>query len=173
MSEGPAFATELIDVPDSVRRAYGVEALAFGRDYIIPKPFDPRVLVREAAAVAEAAMATGVAQRPVDLAEYREALERRLGRAHEFMRQVAHRAQRRPMRVVFPEGDQDRILRACQILLDEKIGGTIHMALGAGYPDSGSTNQSAIHWDMICDLRDGGTVLVDGEPFLKDGAFTI
>ena len=59
------------------------------------------------------------------------------------------------------------------ILLDEKIGGTIHMALGAGYPDSGSTNHSAIHWDMICDLRGGGTVTVDGQTFLKDGVFMI
>lgn len=57
------------------------------------------------------------------------------------------------------------------ILLDEKIGGTVHMALGAGYPDSGSLNRSAIHWDMICDLRQGGLVTVDGIPFLQDGRF--
>jgi aminopeptidase len=59
------------------------------------------------------------------------------------------------------------------ILLDEKIGGTVHMALGAGYPDTLSVNKSAIHWDMICDLRQGGTVTVDGEAFLVDGAFVI
>ena len=47
------------------------------------------------------------------------------------------------------------------------------MALGAGYPESGSVNESAIHWDLICDLRDGGEVLVDGEPFIRDGAFLI
>ena len=57
------------------------------------------------------------------------------------------------------------------ILLDEKIGGTVHMAIGAGYPDTGSANQSAIHWDLICDLREGGRVTVDGEPFLVDGCF--
>jgi len=57
------------------------------------------------------------------------------------------------------------------ILLDEKIGGTVHMALGAGYPDTGSTNRSAIHWDLICDLRQGGRVTVDGEDFLVDGRF--
>ena len=57
------------------------------------------------------------------------------------------------------------------ILLDEKIGGTVHMALGAGYPDSGSTNTSAIHWDLICDLREGGRVEVDGEAFLRDGVY--
>ncbi len=60
------------------------------------------------------------------------------------------------------------------ILLDEKIGGTLHLALGAGYPDTGSQNRSAIHWDLICDLRaeaGGGLVEVDGKPFLRDGAF--
>ncbi len=59
------------------------------------------------------------------------------------------------------------------ILFDEKIGGTVHMALGHGYPETGSTNRSAIHWDMICDMRDGGEILVDGEELYKDGRFVI
>jgi aminopeptidase len=59
------------------------------------------------------------------------------------------------------------------ILFDEKIGGTGHMALGAGYPETGSTNQSAIHWDLICDLREGGSVEVDGEPFMRDGRYLV
>jgi aminopeptidase len=59
------------------------------------------------------------------------------------------------------------------ILFDEKIGGTIHLALGTGYPESGSKNRSAIHWDMICDLRKGGEVYVDGTLFLKDGKILI
>ena len=59
------------------------------------------------------------------------------------------------------------------ILFDEKIGGTIHMAVGATYPDSGGANQSAIHWDMVCDLREGGKVTVDGEPFLVDGMYVV
>jgi malate dehydrogenase (oxaloacetate-decarboxylating)(NADP+) len=109
------------DVPDAVRSAYGVEDLRFGREYIIPKPFDSRVLLWEAAAVAQAAMESGVARQPVDLAEYREALERRLGRAHELMRMVQHKAQRQPLRVVFAEAEQGRVLRACQILVDEGI----------------------------------------------------
>jgi malate dehydrogenase (oxaloacetate-decarboxylating)(NADP+) len=109
------------DVPDSVCRAYGVERMRFGREYIIPKPFDPRVLVWEAAAVARAAMETGVAQAPVDLDDYREQLEKRLGKAHEVMRMVIHKAQARPRRVVFPEGENDRILRAAHILVEEKI----------------------------------------------------
>ncbi len=109
------------DVPDSVCRAYGVERLTFGRDYVIPKPFDPRVLVWEACAVAEAAMQTGVAQEPIDLAVYREQLERRLGKAHEIARMMIHKAQAKPKKVVFPEGENEKILRACHCLLDEKI----------------------------------------------------
>ena len=59
------------------------------------------------------------------------------------------------------------------ILLDEKIGGTIHMALGAGYPETGSSNTSAVHWDMICDLRQGGAASADGETILRDGEYRI
>jgi len=109
------------DVPDSVCRAYGVENLKYGVDYIIPKPFDPRVLVWEAAAVAKAAMETGVAQNPVNINEYREQLEKRLGKAHELMRQMVHKAQANPKRIVFPEGNHQKILRACHALIEEKI----------------------------------------------------
>jgi aminopeptidase len=59
------------------------------------------------------------------------------------------------------------------ILFDEKIGGTVHLALGRGYPETGSQNESIIHWDMICDMRDGGLILVDDELFYEDGAFKI
>ncbi|HEU0194609.1 MAG TPA: aminopeptidase [Gaiellales bacterium] len=58
-----------------------------------------------------------------------------------------------------------------QILFDEKMGGTCHMALGAGYPNSGSRNRSALHWDMVCDLRSGGEIHADGEPIYRDGRF--
>ncbi len=109
------------DVPDSVCRAYGVQRLKFGPDYIIPKPFDPRVLVWEATAVAKAAMETGVARNPVDLTDYREQLERRLGKAHELMRIMIHKAKANPKRVVFPEGSHEKILRACHLLIEEKI----------------------------------------------------
>ncbi len=109
-------------VPDSVCRAYGVPRLQFGREYLIPKPFDPRVLVWEASAVAEAAMRTGVAQEPVDLATYRSQLERRLGKAYEVSRTMIHKAQVSPKHVVFPEGENEKILRACQTLIEEKIG---------------------------------------------------
>ncbi|TFG45986.1 MAG: aminopeptidase, partial [Dehalococcoidia bacterium] len=60
-----------------------------------------------------------------------------------------------------------------EILFDEKIGGSFHLALGAGYPETGSVNESAIHWDMVCDLRQGGEIRVDGDLLYKDGAFTI
>src|SRR5580704_13329617 len=109
------------DVPDSVRRVYGQEQLEFGREYLIPKPFDSRMLVWEASAVAEAAIRTGVAQITLDIAEYCEQLERRLGKAREVMRVMIHKAQREPKRIVFPEGEEDKILRASQILIDEKI----------------------------------------------------
>jgi malate dehydrogenase (oxaloacetate-decarboxylating)(NADP+) len=109
------------DVPDSVRRAYGVEHLSFGKDYIIPKPFDPRVLICEAAAVAKAAMDSGVAQMPIDIEEYKDKLEMRMGKSREVMRVMIHKAQRRRMRLVFPEGEESKILRAAQILVDEQI----------------------------------------------------
>ena len=109
------------DVPDSVLRAYDAESMSFGRDYIIPKPFDYRVLISVASAVAQAAIESGVAQEPIDINEYRAQLERRLGKAHELMRIMIHKAQHQPKRVVFPEGEEDKILRACQILVDERI----------------------------------------------------
>jgi malate dehydrogenase (oxaloacetate-decarboxylating)(NADP+) len=109
------------DVPDSVRRAYGVNYMEFGRRYVLPKPFDPRVLICEAAAVAKAAMDSGVARQPVDIEQYKDQLDRRLGKVHEVTRVMIHKAQRAPMRVVFPEGEHDKIQRACQILLDEGI----------------------------------------------------
>ncbi len=109
------------DVPDSVCRAYGVERLTFGPDYLIPKPFDPRVLIWEASAVAEAAMRSGVAQEPVNIEEYREQLQRRLGKTHELSRMMILKAQAKPKHVVLPEGDNEKILRACHSILDEKI----------------------------------------------------
>ncbi|HEV2232488.1 MAG TPA: NADP-dependent malic enzyme [Terriglobia bacterium] len=109
------------DVPDSVLRAYGLNRLQFGPEYVIPKPFDRRVLIWEAAAVAEAAMASGVAQLKLDLAEYREQLSRRMGRTHEVMQGVRHRAKSAPKRIVFSEGEHERIIRACYHLVEEKI----------------------------------------------------
>jgi len=109
------------DVPDAVCKAYGVDRLVFGPEYIIPKPFDPRVLLREAPAVAKAAMETGVAQVQLNIDEYTDQLEARLGKSREMMRIVIHKAQRAPKKVVYPEGDHPKILRAANIVIQEKI----------------------------------------------------
>jgi malate dehydrogenase (oxaloacetate-decarboxylating)(NADP+) len=110
------------DVPDSVIRVYGGKRIEFGREYIIPKPFDPRVLLWEAPAVAAAAMESGVARVPIkDFDRYRDALEARLGKTQEVMRFFIHKAQSEPKRIVFPEGEEEKILRAAQIIVDEKI----------------------------------------------------
>jgi malate dehydrogenase (oxaloacetate-decarboxylating)(NADP+) len=109
------------DVPDSVLRAYGGGRLKFGAEYIIPKPFDPRVLIWESAAVAEAAMKSGVAQVQIDLEEYRDELSRRLGRTYEVMQSVRHKARMSPKRIVFSEGEHDKILRASYRLAGESI----------------------------------------------------
>ncbi len=124
------------DVPDAVCNAYGVGRIHFGREYIIPKPFDPRVLVWEASAVARAAMESGVARQAVDLDEYRDRLERLLGKAHEVMRTVIRKAQSQPRRVVFPEGDNEKVLRAAHILVDEKIAQPILLGNAATIRDT-------------------------------------
>ncbi len=110
------------DVPDSVRKAYGGEVIKFGREYLIPKPFDPRVLLHVAPAVAQAAMDSGVARRPIEnMDEYKERLEAMQGRSKSVMRTLINKAKACPKRVVFPEGDEDKIIRAAQILIDEGI----------------------------------------------------
>ncbi|MFC2158338.1 phosphate acetyltransferase [Acidobacteriota bacterium] len=109
------------DVPDSVINAYDGKKIMFGPEYIIPKPFDPRVLLWEAKAVAKSAMETGVAQKTIDLDEYTLKLEARLGRHKEVMRTFLNRAKSSPKKIVFPEGHEERILRACQIIIDENI----------------------------------------------------
>lgn len=109
------------DVPDSVLKAYGSERIHFGRDYLIPKPFDYRVLIWEASAVAQAAMETGVARISVDLEQYKETLENRLGKSREVMRTVIHRAKAHPCKVVYPEGTDEKVLRAAHLVVDEGI----------------------------------------------------
>ncbi|PWH16500.1 MAG: NADP-dependent malic enzyme [Anaerolineae bacterium] len=111
------------DVPDSVLRAYGVESLKFSDEYIIPKPLDPRVLLWEAPAVAQAAMETGVARRKIDLDEYREQLAYRQGmgqRVRYFIMNKA-RASKGKKRLVFGEGEETKIIRAAAQVVDEGI----------------------------------------------------
>src|SRR6059036_102462 len=109
------------EVPDAVMRAYGLDRLRFGPEYLIPKPFDPRVLLWVAPAVAWAAVGSGVAGRVIDVDEYRAQLDARLGRTREVMRGLSSRAQQAAQRVVFPEGEDPRILKAARILADEGI----------------------------------------------------
>ncbi|MBW7887565.1 MAG: NADP-dependent malic enzyme [Bacteroidetes bacterium] len=114
------------DVPDSVIKAYGGDPILFGKDYIIPKPLDPRVLRWVAPAVAKAAVETGVAKQPItDWEKYAEQLEERLGRSKQFMNFVFHKAKQKKQRIVFPEGDEVKILRAAQILIDEDLASPI------------------------------------------------
>ncbi len=109
------------EVPDSVAALYGLTNVKFGAEYLIPFPFDPRALLRVAPAVAWAAVASGVAKEFIDLDEYRDRLEARQGRARGIMRGLISRAQQDPRRVVFPEGEDPKILRAAQLLVDEQI----------------------------------------------------
>jgi malate dehydrogenase (oxaloacetate-decarboxylating)(NADP+) len=109
-------------VPDAVIAAYGGKPISFGPDYLIPKPFDPRVLWWVAPAVAEAAMASGVARIKVDVGEYRERLmSRGSNAAFSIMRSIAKAAHRDPRRIVFPEASNATLLRAVQQILDEQI----------------------------------------------------
>ena len=110
------------DVPDSVLTAYGVSSLKFGPDYLIPKPLDPRVLLWESPAVAEAAMQSGVARQEIDLEKYREQLAARLGPGRRVRRTIINRAKAAPKRVVFAEGEAPKIIRAAAQVVDERIG---------------------------------------------------
>lgn len=111
------------DVPDSVLKAYGIEKLKFGPDYLIPKPFDPRVLIWETVAVAKAACETGVARKVItDWDAYKNQLEELLGAEREMFRRLVNKARQKPKRIVFAEGNDEKVLRAAQIIHDEKIG---------------------------------------------------
>jgi malate dehydrogenase (oxaloacetate-decarboxylating)(NADP+) len=111
-----------MDVPDSVSKAYGGQSFRFGREYLIPKPFDFRVLLWVAPAVAEAAMRSGVARKPItDMVAYVRRLEAMLSRSREVMSVVIQKAKADPKRIVFPEGEDPKILRAAKILAEEGI----------------------------------------------------
>ncbi len=110
-----------MDVPEAVERAYGDERFRFGAEYLIPKPFDPRIMLWVAPAVARAAMETGVARREIDPDAYRHELEARLGRGREVVRDLMSRARRDPRRIVYPEGEHERVIRAAALVAAEGI----------------------------------------------------
>ena len=109
------------DVPDTVQKAYRGEDIRFGRNYLIPKPFDHRVLFHVAPAVAAAAMESGVARTRIDLEEYEQRLRASLGPGREVMRWMSARARERRKRVVFPEGHNDSVIRAAAQMLEEGV----------------------------------------------------
>ena len=111
------------NVPEQVNIAYGVTKLTFGREYIIPSPFDPRLITVVAPAVAKAAMDSGVALNPItDWNEYEESLLERLGHDNKMVRLITNRAKRDPKRIVFAEADHLDVLKAAQIVHEEGIG---------------------------------------------------
>jgi malate dehydrogenase (oxaloacetate-decarboxylating)(NADP+) len=109
-------------VPEMVLSAYGGTDFSFGREYIIPKPFDPRVLWKVAPAVARAAIETGVAKYKIeDWQAYEDELKERLGLSKEIIRVMIQKAQKSPKRVVFPEGEEEKIIRAAHVVFSDGI----------------------------------------------------
>ena len=109
------------DVPDAVVKAYGDDPLQFGPDYLIPKPLDQRVLYEVTPAVARAAMESGAAREEIDLDEYREELEARLGKSREMMRVVLNKAKSEPKRVALAEGEDEKMIRAANQIVEDGI----------------------------------------------------
>ncbi|MGA3004363.1 MAG: NADP-dependent malic enzyme [Acetobacteraceae bacterium] len=131
-----------VEASEVVAAAYGGTAPVFGPDYIIPRPFDPRLILDIAPAVARAAMESGVARRPIkDFDAYRRDLERFVFRSGSLMRPVFEAATRNPKRVVFAEGEDERILRAAQTLIDDRTAFPIllgrHAVIAAKIMDMG------------------------------------
>ncbi len=144
MKQAAAYALAKLakeDVLDQVKRAYGVTEMSFGREYIIPKPFDPRVLTWVAPAVAKAAMETGVARKPIaDWDAYRRSLEIRMGRAHVVMTPIYGKAANQKVRVVLPEGDEPRIMKAAVLAVDEAIAQPVLVGNEAKIREIATTN---------------------------------
>lgn len=110
-------------VPEAVIQAYKDEDFSFGPNYIIPKPFDPRVLWKVAPAVARAAIETGVARKEItDWLAYEEELQERLGYSEELLRVLTHKAQKNPKKVVYTEGEEEKIIHAANVIATDKIG---------------------------------------------------
>ena len=157
------------EVPDSVSKAYGNEKFSFGPNYIIPKPFDPRVLLHVAPAIAQSAMDTGVARQPIeDMARYIEQLECSQGKSKEIMRMIINKAKSDPKKVVFPEGEDEKILRAAQTLVEEGIARPIlvgdrkkiqqkmddlHLDLEVPIVDPGDSELTEVYAEELYQLR--------------------
>ena len=140
------------DVPDSVLQAYGLEHLKFGPDYIIPKPFDPRVMLWVSPAVAKAAMETSAARRQIDLDEYRQQLTFRQGKGEQVRHYILNqaRASSPKKRIVFAEGEETKIIRAAAQVVDEGIG----IAILLGRPEVISERIAALGLDCFPEIID-------------------
>jgi len=140
------------DVPDYVLRAYGVDSMKFGAEYIIPKPLDMRVLLWESPAVAETAMKTGVARKPVDLDEYREQLAFRQGKGARIRYFFVNKAKsaKKQQRVVFAEGEETKIIRAAHTVQEEGIAKPILI----GRPEAIKKTIADLGLDFTCSIVD-------------------
>ena len=139
------------DVVDEVSRAYGYERMSFGPEYLLPKPIDPRILVRESAAVAQQAVDEGVARRPIDVPAYQDGLTVRIGTGRETLRRLMVKARQVPLRVVFADGANESIQRAATILVDEGIAAPVLLG-----------DEAAIRRDVArCGLDPSGLTIVD------------
>ncbi|MEP6968478.1 MAG: phosphate acyltransferase, partial [Pseudomonadota bacterium] len=140
------------EVSEVVAAAYGGPAPVFGKDYIIPKPFDPRLILQIAPAVASAAMASGVARRPMaNLDAYRRSLEEFVFRSGQLMRPVFEMARQAPKRVVFAEGEDERVLRAVQTVVDEGIAQPI--LIGRRAAIEGAIGRLGLRLNLSSDVR--------------------
>jgi malate dehydrogenase (oxaloacetate-decarboxylating)(NADP+) len=139
------------EVPDEVNRAYGHEPFSFGPEYLLPKAIDPRILLWESVAVARQAVAEGVARLPLEPESYRERLTVRVGPGREVMRHLILKARRVQPRIVFPEGTNETVLRACAIIVDEGIGSPVLLGRNAEIERAAER--------LAVDLR--GTAIVD------------
>ena len=140
------------DVPDSVLRAYGVDSMKYGPEYIIPKPLDPRVMLWESTAVAKAAMETGVARKPIDLDEYREQLAFRMGRGARVRYFFVNKAKSAmpKKRIVFAEGEEPKIIRAAVQVQEDGIGKPILV----GRPKIIESKIKELALDFECEVVD-------------------
>ena len=142
------------DVPDYVCAAYKMDRIHFGREYLIPKPVDHRVLLWEAVAVAKAACESGVARKPItDFDAYRDQLEARLGHGREIVRMFINKAKRAPKRIVFPEGEHSKILRAAELIVQEGIGAPILLGNTAVIEKKKEQLGLSLHGCQIIDMN--------------------
>ncbi len=152
-----------MEASEVVAAAYGGSAPVFGPDYIIPKPFDPRLILEIAPAVARAAMESGVARRPIsDFAAYHRDLERFVFRSGQLMRPVFEAAKQTPRRIVYGEGEDERVLRAVQTLVDDGLARPILLGRRA------VIERRIREMGLRIDLADGVRVL---DPALDDDVF--